>query len=187
MSPFSLLAFDAHGITPLGYAAFAFTLGVTTGVVLRRAVPAMAVTLAIFAAAQVAMPLWIRPHLFPPDHTTAAISSFTALPTQIGPNGTFAFGVDYLPSQPGAWILSAGAVNVAGQPVSTSPAACVSSALAGSPAWTPCLTSHGIRIAITYQPTSRYWAIQRTETAIYLALALALTGYCFWRLGRRIS
>jgi hypothetical protein len=187
MSPFSLLAFDAHGITPLGYAAFAFTLGVTTGVVLRRAVPAMAVTLAIFAAAQVAMPLWIRPHLFPPDHTTAAISSFTALPTQIGPNGTFAFGVDYLPSQPGAWILSAGAVNVAGQPVSTSPAACVSSALAGSPAWTPCLTSHGIRIAITYQPTSRYWAIQWTETAIYLALALALTGYCFWRLGRRIS
>ncbi len=71
MSPFSLLAFDAHGITPLGYAAFAFTLGVTSGVLIRRAVPAMAITLAIFAAVQVAMPLWIRPHLFPPDHTTS--------------------------------------------------------------------------------------------------------------------
>jgi len=71
MSPFSLLAFDAHGITPLGYAAFAFTLGVTSGVLIRRAIPAMAITLAIFAAVQVAMPLWIRPHLFPPDHTTS--------------------------------------------------------------------------------------------------------------------
>jgi hypothetical protein len=185
MGPLSPLAFDAHGITPLGYASFAFTLGVTTGLLIRRAIPAMAVTLAIFAAVQVAMPLWIRPHLFPPDHTTAAISSFTALPTQIGSNGTFAFGVQFLPGQPGAWILSAGAVNAAGHPVSTNPAACLSDALSGSPAWTQCLTSHGIRIGVTYQPTSRYWAIQGTETAIYLALALA--GYCFWRLSRRLS
>jgi hypothetical protein len=29
IGPFSLLAFDAHGIAPIGYAAFAFTLGVT--------------------------------------------------------------------------------------------------------------------------------------------------------------
>jgi hypothetical protein len=38
--------------------------------------------------------------------------------------------------------------------------------------------------AITYQPASRYWRFQLTETAIYLALALALAGYCFWRLTR---
>jgi hypothetical protein len=187
MGPLSPLAFDAHGITPLGYAAFAFTLGVTAGVLIRRAIPAMALTLVIFAAIQVAMPLWIRPHLYPPGHTTAALSSFTALQTQIGPNGTFAFGAQYLPSQPGAWILSAGAVNTAGQPISTNPAACKSLALSGSPAWTQCLTSHGIRIGVTYQPTSRYWAIQGTETAIYLALALALAGYCFWQLSRRLS
>ena len=64
-SRFSPLVFATHGITPLGYAAFAFTLGVTAGAVFRRTVPAMAVTLAIFAAFQLAMPLWIRPHLFP--------------------------------------------------------------------------------------------------------------------------
>jgi hypothetical protein len=187
MGPLSPLAFDAHGITPLGYAAFAFTLGVTAGVLIRRAIPAMAVTLVIFAAIQVAMPLWIRPHLFPPARTTAAISSFTSLPTQVGPGGSFAFGVQVLPSQPGAWILSAGAVNAAGHPVSTNPAACKSLALSGSPAWTQCLTSHGIRIAVTYQPTSRYWAIQGTETAVYLVVAAALAGYCFWRLSRRRS
>ena len=47
-----------------------------------------------------------------------------------------------------------------------------------------CLASHGIREAITYQPASRYWRFQVTETAIYLALALALAGYCFRRLSR---
>ncbi|MGH3217794.1 MAG: ABC transporter permease subunit [Streptosporangiaceae bacterium] len=70
MNEFSALVFATHGITPLGYAAFAFALGVTVGVLLRRAIPAMAVTLAIFAALQIAMPLWVRPHLFTPDRTT---------------------------------------------------------------------------------------------------------------------
>ena len=72
-SRFSPLIFATHGITPLGYAAFAFTLGTTIGALIRRTVPAMAVTLAIFAAVQIAMPLGIRPHLIPPDHTIATI------------------------------------------------------------------------------------------------------------------
>jgi hypothetical protein len=50
-----------------------------------------------------------------------------------------------------------------------------------------CLASHGIREAVSYQPASRYWRFQATETAIYLALALALAGYCFRRLSRRPS
>ena len=58
---------------------------------------------------------------------------------------------------------------------------------ASHPALLDCLTSHGIRIALTYQPASRYWAFQWTETAIYIALALALAGYSFWRILRRLS
>ena len=54
----------------------------------------------------------------------------------------------------------------------------------GPPGFLACLGSHGIREAITYQPASRYWRFQWTETAIYLALALALAGYCFRRLSR---
>ena len=50
-----------------------------------------------------------------------------------------------------------------------------------------CLGRHGIREAITYQPAGRYWRFQWTETAIYLILALALTGYCFRRINRRLS
>jgi hypothetical protein len=47
------------------------------------------------------------------------------------------------------------------------------------------MASHGIRETITYQPASRYWPLQWIETGIFLALALALAGFCFWRLDRR--
>jgi hypothetical protein len=50
-----------------------------------------------------------------------------------------------------------------------------------------CLDSQGIREAISYQPASRFWPFQWIETAIYLALASALAGYCFRRLNRRLS
>jgi ABC-2 family transporter protein len=191
MGRFSSLVFATHGITPLGYAAFGFVLGVTAGALIQRTVPAMAVTLAIFAAVQIAMPLWIRPHLFPAGHTVIPVTSLDNISLQQhagGPNGTsLRLGAENLPGQPGAWLLSSGAVNVAGQPVSITPAACTTPSVENSPAFMECLASHGIREAISYQPASRYWAFQWTATAIYLALALALAGYCFRRLNRRLS
>jgi ABC-type transport system involved in multi-copper enzyme maturation permease subunit len=192
MNQFSPLVFATHGITPLGYAAFAFALGVTAGVLVRRAVPAMALTLAVFAVLQVAMPLWVRPHLFPPDHTVTTLSSFSSLPGVSIENGTFTLITSGWDNQPEGWVLSSGAVNAAGKPVSAVPAACmqvaqVAGGKAGNGALLDCLASHGIRVAVTYQPASRYWAFQWTETAIYVALALALAGYCFWRIRRRLS
>ena len=35
---------------------------------------------------------------------------------------------------------------------------------------------------MTYEPASRYWAFQWTETAIYLAFSFLLTGLCFLRI-----
>ena len=48
-----------------------------------------------------------------------------------------------------------------------------------------CVASHGIRVAESYQPASHYWPLQWSENGMFLALALALAGYCFWRLNRR--
>jgi hypothetical protein len=211
-SRFAQLNFATHGITPLGYAALAFALGAAAGALIRRTVPAMAVTLAVFAALQVVMPLWVRPNLVPPDRTVLPVTSLAALPSP-GPGGTtFTLIARSIPDQPGAWLLSSGPVNVAGQSTSTTPAACVSLANAsaaaaagtggglgtrvgraaqgqpGSPIdFLDCLASHGLREAVSYQPAGRYWRFQATETAIYLALALALAGYCFRRLSRRPS
>jgi len=184
---FTQLIFATHGITPLGYAAFAFTLGVTAGALIRRTIPAMAVTLAIFAALQVAIPLWVRPNLAPADHVVVPVTSLHTGPALADPDGsTFALPAgNFVPGHPGAWLLSGGPVNTAGQPVSTTPAACTAMPVESNPlAFNDCLASQGIREAITYQPAGRYWPFQWTETAIYLALALALTGYCFQRLSR---
>ena len=74
VSRFSLVLFGARGIAPVGYAAFAFALGVTAGVLIRRTLPAMAITLAVFALIQLAWPSWVRPHLIPPVHATAAVA-----------------------------------------------------------------------------------------------------------------
>jgi hypothetical protein len=190
MGHFSSLVFATHGLTPLGYAAFTFALGATAGTLIRRTVPAMAVTLAIFAAVQIATPLWIRPNLFPARHTVIPVTSLNSISLQQGGlNGSrFFLGTENVPGQPGAWLLSSGAVNAAGQATSTTPAACTTQSMENNTsAFMDCLASHGTREAVSYQPASRYWAFQWTETAIYLALALALAGYCFRRLNRRLS
>jgi hypothetical protein len=44
----------------------------------------------------------------------------------------------------------------------------------------------GYRQRVTYQPSSRFWAFQAYETAIFVGLALLLSGFCFWRLRRRL-
>jgi hypothetical protein len=202
---FGVFVFPTHGITPLGYAAFGFALGVTAGLLIRRPIPAMAITLAIFAAAQLITPL-IRPHLFPTSQTAATIAA-TGANVSLNANPELAFTVTTVPGHPGAWIISSEGVNATGQPVSSVPAACEplipqtnithiergpttsapgSNALnTGSNALNNCVASHGIRVAENYQPASHYWPLQLSETGMYLALALALTGYCFWRLNRR--
>ena len=198
MNQFSPLVFATHGITPLGYAAFGFTLGVTAGLLVRRAIPAMAITLAIFAAAQLITPL-IRPNLLPTSHTVATIAA-TGANVSLTANPRLAFTATTVPGHPGAWIISSEGVNATGQPVSTMPAACEplipqtnvthrgrgpTTSAPGSNAPNNCVASHGIRIAERYQPASHYWPLQLSETGMYLALALALAGYCFWRLNRR--
>ena len=176
---FSWLTFASHGITPLGYAAFAFALGTAAGALIRRTVPAMAVTLAIFAVAQVPMPLWVRPVIIPPAQTIATVDAANVN------YGSLTASV--VPGQPGAWVVSSHAINAAGQPVTALPASCFpdnpSAKFSGDPG--QCMDKLGIREVISYQPASRYWPLQLIETGIFLALALALAWFCFWLLGRR--
>ena len=117
----------------------------------------MAVTLAIIVAVQVAIPLWVRPHLIPPDRTVVGGPSFFALASMSV--GTLAAST--VPGQPEAWILSSGAINAAGRPVSTIPAACLPSSAAKAPDPGQCMASRGIREAIT---VSRSGQIRRPST-----------------------
>ena len=172
--------FGATGIAPIGYAAFAFALGVTVGVLVRRTVPAMAITIALFAAVQIVTPAFVRPHLITPVRAVQPLSSVSLNGIGDTNNGVLLLQIGSVDGLPGAWITSSHAVNAAGQAISHVPPACTSQ----TPGFVQCLGSHGVRVEITYQPASRYWAFQWYETGFYLMLALGLSGICYWRIRR---
>ena len=179
LSRFSPVAFGARDLVPVGYAAFGFALGVTVGVIIRRTLPAMAVTLAVFAAVQLIMPNVVRPHLLPPLTATTPVS--VSLSSAImGHNGELTVPVTGLP---GAWIFSNQTITPAGRVfVLPDVAACASGTQQQCDAW---LATQHLRRQISYQPASRYWAFQWYETAIFLALALVLAEFCVWQIRHR--
>ena len=208
--------FGVRGIAPVGYAAFAFALGVTAGVLLRRTIPAMAVTLAGFTAARLAVTYYVRPYLM---GSLRAITP-VVMSTGNGPSPTPGAGV----LKPGDWVLSAQTINGSGQVIGVyggvgatgnidfhvshgavslvgvgpCPNTFPASALGGprNPAGPPasfntaaqeCINKLGIRDVVTYQPLSHYWPLQAYETLIFLGLALALAAFCFWRVNRSLT
>jgi ABC-type transport system involved in multi-copper enzyme maturation permease subunit len=189
------LLFAARGIVPIGYAAFAFALGVTVGMLVRRTVPAMAITLAIFVAGQIAMPLLVRPHLLPPTRSTIELTESNIDGFHWDESGE----VLQVWSNAGpadAWVLSSHSVDPSGNAVdsismssSSGPCAPPTGTL-DEGSVTACLDEIqrlGYRQEATYHPSTRFWPFQWYETGIYSALALGLAGFCFWRIRRRLS
>jgi hypothetical protein len=182
----SPLVFAARGVAPLGYAAFAFALGVTAGVLIRRTVPAMAVTLVVFAAVQILMATLVQPHLIPPVHATAPFNANTAnevVMTSSG-NGPITMILKGNFSRPGAWILSNQTITPSGR-VFDGPPGRACTANVPQQDCSNWLNSLHLRQLISYQPASRFWPLQWTETAIYLVLAAGLGTLCTWQIRRR--
>jgi ABC-2 type transport system ATP-binding protein len=200
-------SFDERDIVPAGYAAFAFVLGVTAGMLIRRTLPAMAVTLATFFAVREAFSHWARPYLIAPlrliapDTTLGGSGKTPPAPGGLTPrdwiisNQTInragqvigqggyigGRGLDFNAGRNGLSIHGAGSCpNIKVQPFRTSQAH-VADAIQ------QCIDQLRIREAMTYQPASRYWPFQWYELAIYLGLALVLGGFCFWWFRRRIA
>jgi hypothetical protein len=198
------LLFDARGIVPIGYAAFAFALGVTVGMLVRRTLPAMAITLAVFVAVQIAMPLLVRPHLRPPIRSTIEITTgnleHIGSPRDGGPLQTMLKAPD-TGAFAGGWVLSTQTIDASGHAVASismsrsgpcgpPPPAQGSAGAESADGLSPCFAEIrrlGYRQQVTYQPASRFWPFQWYETGIYTALAVGLAGFCFWRIRRRLS
>ncbi len=183
---FNPLLFSERGLVPLGYAAFAFTLGAAAGAVLRRTVPAMALTLAGLAAARLAVTYWLRVHLEPAAHLALPLKPFL-LTIGITPGGPY-LHMTLPPNVQNAWVLSDQVVNAAGHPAPVRAyVAC------GAPGTAGRLNACLVRFAahyhqvLTLQPASRYWPFQAYETAIFAVAALLLAGACLWWLRRRLA
>jgi len=191
---FSPAVFGTFGVAPLGYVLFALALGIAVGTVLRRTLPAMAVTLAGFVGARLAVSYWIRPHF------DAAVRSVISL------NQSSDIGVGFLgkgqvalrffpPDLPNAWLLSSTVSNAAGQQTAGTVLAqqCPSllKAQNGSGDMNRAIISCAGTLAKTfhqtllYQPASRYWPFQWAELGLFTALAAILVGFTAWRLRRQ--
>jgi len=199
------VVFGARGIVPMAYAAFAFVLGVTVGMLVRRTVPAMAVTLALFAAVQIVMPLAVRPHLLPAVSASFAlgpenVDSFNKLSDQEFPQVILDAAI---PGHTGAWVLSSRLTDPSGRVgggdgapvtvrVSTTTGPCAPSQRSQDPGkgYDACLAEInrlGYRQEAVYQPFERFWPFQWIETGIYVLLTAGLAGLCFRWIRRRLS
>ena len=195
---FGTQAFNARDLTPLGYAAFAFALGVTLGLLIRRTLPAMAATLAIYIVVQILVTAGLRPNLLPATTTTVAVNETSmsqAARIDRSDPATGVFTVA-MPAPPGSWIQSETSVLTnAGRPVQDSVIAKCWNLAPGGPAGKggptgfgplgACLAADNLHVDITYQPADHYWPLQWTETGSYLVLAGLLGGACFWRIRRQ--
>jgi hypothetical protein len=207
---FGVAVFGLRDITPVGYAAFAFALGVAAGVLMRRTLPAMASTLVAFIVVREVEVTSVRSHLMDPVRHVLAVSAQNGIDFSLTPDGLNLQAGP--PTIPNGWGLSADVVNNAGQAPTAAfmKSACPSLAnvgpaggAAGSGAQHVRVSSNGpgpqafqdcvAKVAakyhevVTYQPASRFWAFQGIETAIFLVLALLLAGLCFWWVRHRLS
>jgi ABC-2 family transporter protein len=179
------LIYGGRAIVPVGYALFAFTLGVTAGMLIRRTVPAMAATLAGYVTAVVCMPLGIRGHLAPATHAALPLDITRIHALLIKPNSVME--VVSGAGSGNAWVLSNVTITPTGQ-VFTGPANpqyCGPDQ--GATACMDWIGSLGLRSSVTYQPASHFWLLQWTETGVFLAAAVLLTAFCFWWTRRRLT
>ena len=204
---FSSAAFGMHGFVPAGYALFAFALGATAGVLFRRTLPAMAVTLVGFIVARVVVAEWIRPHFVTPVSEAFALNpnagwgiTETGSGIQVSVNP---------PDLPNALVVSNNIVNHAGQSPSTAflqkacsnlpgvdgpqPSGAAVSHVAVSPgppqAFQQCVAAVSAKFheVVTYQPANRFWAFQTYETLLFVGAAALLAGVCVWWVRHRLG
>lgn len=189
--------FGARGVVPIAMAVLALAIGVTAGLVIRRAVPAMAVTLGVVVAIQVAAPLLLQQHLLPAERITTTITADKLRGLML--SGDPANGpaeveeLELSVDSPGAWVTENVTLDPSGAVAETLPdwvekcggppgrqteegAACFAR-----------LADEGYQQRIDYFPASRFWPMQWIESGILLGVAALLTGFCFWRIRRDLS
>jgi ABC-2 family transporter protein len=168
--------FNERAIAPIGYAVFAFALGVGVGLLVRRTLPAMAIALASYIATQIVVITWIRPHFKAPIKVSGA---FPQPVPQTGGPGPGPIDAGF--TKPGDWLISRRLVDASGHDIE----------VIRQSADDPCVATRscfaGFHQLVTYQPANRYWSFQIYETALYCSLGVALIALSFWWIRKRMS
>lgn len=202
------VVFGARGTVAIGYVLLGLAFGVTIGLLLRRSIPAVAMTLVLVAAAEILIPHYVRPHLVSPVVQNVVISTENLRGIQIhpGPTQQSAVPVRLTVRSGGAgdWGMANETLDRTGQVVSILPtwfAECLHTRIGAVPNpankarsdrndLQPCFTrlaGEGYRQHVTYLAAGSFWALQLRETGLLVLLAGLLVGLCFWRIGRDVS
>jgi hypothetical protein len=163
------LAFGLLGVAFAAWTLFAYAAAAFLGTVLRRTVPAMAVTIVVYIALALAAATAIRPHYETPV-------------TVAGWNGSAGAG----------WVTGSWAKAPDGRVLSQGDLASLSRHLPASvqnspspDAFTNWLTQHGYTLWQSVQPDSRFWRFQLTEGGWLLAASAVLIAGTVWLVRRR--
>jgi hypothetical protein len=167
---FTEVFFDMQGVAPVGYTLFAVALGIFAGSLLPKVLPAMALTLAGFVGARVAVALLARPHYMSPVAGDQPIQS---------PDGASDLA--------GSWVLSKEVHQADGTFVTSGTIRCPAGGDSSS-----CAADAGLGLRPgaynhrVFQPGDRFWTFQWIETGVFVALAALLIWFAIRRI-RRIA
>ena len=187
--------YDIQGLVPVACMLFALSLGLAASALIRRTIPAMAVTLFVYAAARIPIH-WVRVHFWPPVTKTTSIPLTDLLGNAIGsPADDFGRRVG-----PGDWFLKGSVTDPSGHPIRptqnnidilrrfcadlAAPAG-DSGVVRASASCTANLRSLSLHEKITYQPASHFWLVQSVESALFLVAAGLLIAAAIFAVTRR--
>ena len=169
--PFSTRLFDLGEVAFPAWTLAAFAIGALAGMLIRRVVPAIAATLAVYAGLAAATALYLRQH-----YMTALLTGKLNLPGSAWlinqwytKGGKFAFGAHGFPLFHAVSHFCPPRIGTSGL----------------SPA--QCLTQHGYTVWTSYQPGSRFWPFQWIEGGWLLALSVLLIAVTVWLVRRRAA
>jgi hypothetical protein len=166
LTMYSATVFDTHGVAFAAWTLAAFTIGALAGMLVRRIVPAVAVTLGVYLGLALAA-WWLRGH-----YPLALVASD--------------FGYRKGPGAP--WVLSNWYTGPGGKPASSSVVDQVFSQYQNNGGnLTRLLARHDITQWTRYIPVSRFWPMQAFEAGWLLALSVLAVAATVWLVRRRAA
>ena len=171
--------FSLRAVTFPAWTLAAFAIGALAGMLIRRVVPAIVVTLAVYVGPAIATAAFLREH-----YLTRLVTSSQSLP-----------GTAWIISE---WWTKAGRFAFSGNPPLSLINQCSfpqspsgkggggGAASAANP-FAQCLAPHGYTMWTSYQPASRFWAFQWIEGGWLLALSVLLIAATLWLVHRRAA
>lgn len=177
--PLSPTIFDLRGVALPAWTLAAFAIGALAGILIRRVIPAMFATLAVWIALAFLTGAYLRPHY------EAALVTHNANP----PAGALVIRqAMFRGGKPASLDMINQTLSAVGiqelTPTLFHPGPSTPPNFEGPVQY---LIQHGYTQLTTYQPASRFWPFQWIEGSWLLALSLLLIATTVWRVRRRAT